>query len=361
MSAALPRPDDVARIVVRLTNWVGDAVMNTPLLGALRSTFRHAEITAVGRAHVAALMAPHPDVDRVVTIDDRKTRGYAQAVATLRGLRADVGFALPNSLNAATLLWLGGARCRVGYARDARRWLLTHPVALRPRDLAVHEVRYYLRLLSPWIEAGLAPAPDATPPLSLAVGDDERATMRVWLAQRGIDPAARVIGVNPAALYGTAKRWPAERYAAAAAQLAAHLNARVVVTGLKTEREVAQSVCDAAAGLGDASFVNGAGEMSLRGLMAFLAHAQLFLTNDSGAMHIAAALGTPTVAVFGSTDWLTTAPVSPRAVIVREATECAPCLLRDCPIDHRCMTRVGVDRVVAEASALLARIGTQSA
>lgn len=353
----LPRPGDVRRVVVRMTNWVGDAVMNTPFLGAVRATFPAAEITVVARAHVAGLLAPHPDVDAVVTIDDRKTRGYAEAVGKLRRLRADVGFALPNSLNAATLLWLGGARCRVGYARDARRWLLTHPVALRPRDLAVHEVRYYLRLLSPWIEAGLAPAIAEPPPLKLTISDGERARMAAWLSERGIDPAAPVIGVNPAALFGTAKRWPAERYAAAAVELARDNTARVVVTGLPKERDVAQAVCDAAAAAGDASFVNGAGAMSLRELMAFLAHCRLFLTNDSGAMHIAAALQTPTVAVFGSTDWMTTSPMSPRAVIVREPTECAPCLLKDCPIDHRCMTRVSVARVVDEARLLAQRCG----
>lgn len=337
---SVPDPKRVRTVAVRLTNWVGDAVMNTPFLAEARRLFPNARIVAMGRRSVTPLLEPQPDVDDVWTIDDRTWAGRRAAAARLRRLRADVGFALPNSLNAALLLWSGRVRCRVGYARDARRWLLSHPVALRPRDLAVHEVKYYLRLLSPW-----GVAVEEPPPLRLVVTEEERARMGEWLAARGAAPGRAVIGVNPAAFYGTAKRWLPERFAAVARRLAEAHDARVFVTGLPAEREWAQRVVDS----GGARFDNAAGEMNLRELMAFLAHCRLFLTNDSGAMHVAAALGTPLVAVFGSTDWVTTAPRSPRARIVRSETECAPCLLRHCPIDHRCMTRVSVERVCEAA------------
>jgi heptosyltransferase-2 len=338
----------VNRIAVRLTNWVGDCVMNTPFLGRLRALYPEARIAVWGRRSVTGLLQHHPHVDEVHTLDDRSRAGYIAAVREIRAYRADLGFLLPNSLQTAGLFALGGVTRRVGYDRDGRGFLLTDPVRLRPEDLAVHEVRYYLRLLHSFDPD----PPEAPPPLLLQVTAEEKAQMNAWRAERSIDEGARVIGVNPAAFFGTAKRWPAERYAKAASELAEELDCRVVVTGLPQERDVAQAVCDA----GGPRFHNGAGEMSLRQLMAFLARCSLYLTNDSGAMHLGAALGTPLVAVFGSTDWVTTAPLSPRARIVRVETPCAPCLLRHCPIDHRCMTAVTPEMVVATARQLLATI-----
>ncbi|MBI1292591.1 lipopolysaccharide heptosyltransferase II [bacterium] len=337
----------VQRIAVRLTNWVGDCVMNTPFLARLRAIYPDAHIAAWGRRSVTGILQNHPHVDEIRTLDDRTRGGFLAAVRELRRFRADLGFLLPNSLQTAALFTLGGVRRRVGYDRDGRRFLLTDPVRLRAEDLAVHEVRYYLRLLHRF-----DPAPPVDPPpLLLRVTEEESAGMVSWLAERSIGAGEPVLGVNPAAFFGTAKRWPAERYAEAARTLAEELDCRVVVTGLPQERDVAQAVCDA----GGPRFHNGAGEMSLRQLMAFLARCSLFLTNDSGAMHIAAALGTPLVAVFGSTDWVTTAPLSPRARIVRIDTPCAPCLLRHCPIDHRCMTGVTPGMVIEAARQELAK------
>ncbi len=344
MTIAPPDPKTIHTVVVRLTNWVGDAVMNTPFLARARETFPNARIVALGRGSVTPLLRPHPDVDDVWTIDDRTVRGRLDAIRRLRALKADLGFALPNSMNAALLLKAGGVRYRVGYDRDARGVLLNGAVGLRPQDLAVHEVKYYLRLLSPWGVTATEP-----PPLKLMVSDEEHAAMAEYLAKHGVADGQSVIGVNPAAFYGTAKRWLPERYAEAARRIADERGARVFVTGLPNERPVAQQVCDA----GGQRFHNAAGEMKLRELIAFLARCELYLTNDSGAMHIAAALGTPLVAVFGSTDWVTTAPLTDKFRIVRVDTECAPCLLRDCPIDHRCMTAVTPDMVVKAAQELL--------
>ena len=341
-----PDPKSVKKIAVRMTNWVGDTVMNTPFLAEVRSLFPNARIVALGRKNVMGILENQPDVDELWTIDDRSLGGRLEAIKRLRRYGPDVAFALPNSLNAALLLRLGGSKRVVGYDRDGRRMLLTHPIRLRPEDLAVHEVRYYLRLLAPW-----GYVPREIPPLKLRVSEEELGAMRAYLGRHGVEEGQAVIGVNPAAFYGTAKRWLAERYAATAKRLAEENDARVFVTGLPTERDVAQNVCDA----GGERFHNAAGEMSLRELMAFLALCRLFLTNDSGAMHVAAALGTPLVAVFGSTDWVTTAPRGEHAVIVREETACAPCLLRDCPIDHRCMTRVTVRSVHEESVRLLAK------
>lgn len=340
----VPNPESIQSIVVRLTNWVGDSVMNTPFLTEARSLFPNAKITALGRKHVADLLLHHPAVDSVQVIDDKSKQGKAQAVAFLRESTPDLGFALPNSLGSAFLLWRGGVKHRVGYNRDARRFFLTLPVPLRPRDLAVHEVRYYLRLLSPWGVTSTTP-----PPISLNVLESEKRAMKEWLLKRGWTQDQPMIGVNPAAFFGTAKRWFPERYAEAAQVLAEELDAVVYVTGIPNEREWAERVVKH----GGKRFYNAAGEMNLRELMAFFSFCTLFFTNDSGAMHVAAAMNTPLVAVFGSTDWVTTAPMNANSVIVREHTPCAPCLLRDCPIDHRCMTAVTVESVVHHARKLL--------
>lgn len=338
----LPDPQAIERIAVRLTNWVGDCVMNTPFLARVKALFPKAHVTVYGRRHVVPLFEGHPDVHRAVAIDDHSFRAFKASAGVVREGRHDLGFALPNSIKSAALLAFGGVQNRVGFNRDARRMLLTHPVTLRPEDLAVHEVRYYLRLLAAWERESVQP-----PPLRLVVTDAERTAMERWLAERGIGPGTFVVAVNPAALYGSAKRWYPDRYARVAAALRDEHgpDSAVVVTGLPQERDVAAVVCEH----GGARFLNAAGEMKLRELMAFLSRANLLLTNDSGAMHLAAALGTRTVAVFGSTDWVTTAPLGTHCRIVRVPTPCAPCLLRDCPIDHRCMTRVTVEAVLEAA------------
>jgi len=344
---ALPPPAEVERIAVRLTNWVGDVVMGTPILVRLRELYPCARIVAMGRANVTPLLAGHPAVDEVWTIDDRGTRAFVDTAKRIRAGRFDLAFLLPNSSRAALLFLAARVRARVGYARDGRGALLSHPVALRPDDLAVHEVRYYLRLLD-----ASFPRTGDPPPLSLAVSDEERAAMDQWLSGIGATRETFVVGLNPAAFYGTAKRWLPERFREVGAHFAETRGAKVVVTGLPTERDVAEEVCRGAG----SAFHNAAGEMKLRGLMAFLARCDLFVTNDSGAMHIAAALGTPTVAVFGSTDWVTTAPLGTHCRIVRAETDCAPCLLRHCPIDHRCMTRVESAAAVRAAEELIGRM-----
>lgn len=331
-------------VAIRLTNWVGDCVMNTPFLSRVRTLFPNARIVLFGRKNVTQLFQPHPFADAVETIDDKSAKGFLEAVRRVRSYRPDLGFLLPNSLKAAALFAAAGVKARVGYDRDGRRFLLTHPVPLRPDDLGIHEVQYYLRLLNFW-ESG-ARVPD---PMVLAVSQNERDAMERWLQERGIGPQDFIVGVNPAAFYGTAKRYLPERFAAAAQHFVKTRNAFAVTTGLPTERDVADQVCHA----GGDRFINGAGEMSLRELMAFLARVNIYLTNDSGAMHIAAALGAPVVAVFGSTDWVTTAPLSPRARIVRVDTACAPCLLRHCPIDHRCMTKIPASMVIEAGEKLL--------
>jgi len=325
---------DPARILVRAPNWVGDVVLSLPALRDVRSAFPASRIEVLARPWVAGLYGAVPEVDKVV-----ESRGIAADAATLRG-RHDLALLLPNSFASAFALWRAGVPERWGYATDARGALLTRSCRV-PASVRGRSQLYYYRAMLEGLGLAVAGPPDA----SLACPE-------AW-AERGralLGAPGPWIGVNPGAAYGTAKRWPPERFAAAAALVARRAGARIAIVGAGSERPLAERI---AAQLGSSARIL-CGETTLAELVGVLRELRLLLTNDSGPMHLAAALGTPLVAVFGSTDWSETSPVSERARVVREETECAPCRLRECPIDHRCMTRVAVDRVARSALELLA-------
>jgi len=322
------------RILVRAPNWVGDVVLSLPALRDVRRCFPAARLEVLARPWVAELYRAVSGVDAVL-----ESRGHSADVASLRG-RFDLGLLLPNSFGTAFVLWRAGVLERWGYATDGRGVLLTRrcrvPLGVRRRS----QVYYYRAMLE-----GLGLAVEGEPDASLACPEEWAARGRVLLGDDG-----PWIGVNPGAFYGAAKRWPPERFAATADVVARRAGARVAIVGGAAERPLGEAI----AGQVRAPSRVLCGETTLGDLVGVLSSLRLLLTNDSGPMHLAAALGTPLVAVFGSTDWTETAPVSARARVVREETECAPCLLRECPIDHRCMTRVGVDRVASAALELVA-------
>jgi lipopolysaccharide heptosyltransferase II len=323
-----------SRLLVRAPNWVGDVVLSLPALRDLRRAFPASRLEVLARPWVAGLYAAVPEIDGVV-----ESRGTLADAAAIRG-RYDLGLLLPNSFASAFTLWRAGIPERWGYATDARGALLTRSCRVRASLGGRSQVYYYRAMLE-----GLGLAVSGPPDASLACPEAWAERGRALLGSPG-----PWIGINPGAAYGTAKRWPPERFAAAAALVARRSGAQVAIVGSAAERPLAEAI---AAQLGGAARVL-CGETTLAELVGVLRELRLLLTNDSGPMHLAAALGTPLVAVFGSTDWTETAPVSERARVVREETECAPCKLRECPIDHRCMARVAVDRVAATALELLA-------
>ncbi len=328
------------RILIRATNWVGDAILSLPAVEAVRKRFPRAHIAVLARPWVADIYSFGDFADEILLYEKRQgmdALGERLRVAgELRKRRFDCALLLQNAFDAALLAVLAHIPERIGYARDGRGWLLTRPIRLpRAGEIPEHESYYYLELLR---RAG-------------------------WLEQLPEQPVARlggirhepqpVIGVSPGAAYGTAKRWLPERFAAAAAALAREKNATVSVFGSAGESVLCERVAEEIrnCGVGAQSL---AGRTSLAEFIRLAAQCMLILTNDSGAMHVAAALGVPTVAVFGPTNAQATAPLGTRVRLVREPVECSPCLLRECPIDHRCMTRVSADRVVAAALELLA-------
>ena len=320
-----------SRIVIRATNWVGDAVLSLPAMEAIRSRFPKAHIAVFAKPWVAGLYSGERFADEVILYGGESRFELA---GKLRAGRFDCAILLQNAFGAAWIAWLAGIPNRIGYNRDGRGLLLTRSVPVpKPGEIPRHQRFYYLELLR---RAGLIEKLPECDAIHLhAPAGVERKSM---------------IGVSPGAAYGTAKRWLPERFAEAAGALAAARGASIALFGSKDER----ALCAEVAGmLNGHSVVNYAGETSLAQFIELAAGCEVFLTNDSGAMHVASALGVPTVAVLGATDDVATGPTGSKARVVREAVECSPCLLRECPIDHRCMTRVSAGRVVEEALKLL--------
>jgi heptosyltransferase II len=330
--------------MVRATNWVGDAVMSLPAIRLIRREFHKAEVVVVARPWVADVYARESAIDRVIPYTAKGWRERLGFGLHLGKEGFDCAILLQNAFDAAAMAWLSGAPLRIGYARDGRSRLLTHPIRVPEKgEIPRHERFYYLELLR---RAGIV---DRLPECD-AIRFDDIDAIRLS-GRRTLDilklegPA---IGVSPGAAYGNAKRWPPDRFAEVAIRVARERGAMVLLFGSKDERPLADQVARAVheAGL---TVHNFAGQTSLSAFIEYAANCSLFLTNDSGAMHIASALGVPTVTVFGATDETGTGPTGPLARVVREPADCAPCLLRECPIDHRCMTAVTAARVVQVA------------
>ncbi len=345
-------PMAFSKILIRATNWVGDAVMSLPAIRAVRARFPAAEIVVLARPWVADLYARETGIQRVIPyLATPGFRDFGGKLGTARALRSekfDCAILLQNAFEAAAVVWLAGIPRRIGYDRDGRRGLLTDAVPVpKPGEIPRHERFYYLEMLR---RAGLIEEIPQTGAIRLEGAEAAAAGGAHRLAQRKI--RLPVVGVSPGAAYGTAKRWPPERFAEAAVEIVRSQGGSIVLFGSDAERDLCQTVTQMVRQSG-ISVYNLAGATTLAEFIELAAACRVYLTNDSGAMHIASALGVPTVAVFGATDDTTTGPTGPLARVVRKPVECSPCLLRECPIDHRCMTRVTAHRVAHVALNLL--------
>ncbi len=328
------------KILVRATNWVGDAVMSLPALRALRESFPRAEISILAKPWVADIYRREPFCDHLIPFVS-----VFRAARELRRMRFECAILLQNAFEAAAIAFLAGIPERIGYARDGRSLLLTRAIPVpRTGEIPPHERFYYLELL--W-RAGIL---DRRPENDLIRLDGAPLAREAGAERfRALGLGDVVVGVSPGAAFGSAKRWLPERFAEAANRVAQELGATVAIFGSKEERELCARVTAEI----KAPARNFAGETSLSEFIDLAAACRVYLTNDSGAMHIASALGVPTVAVFGATNDVTTGPTGPLARVVREPVECSPCQRRECPIDHRCMTRVDSARVAQAAFDLL--------
>ncbi len=326
------------KILIRATNWVGDAIMALPALRAVRARFPEAEISILARPYVAFIYKNQQVCDNMMLVDYKR-----DMVSEIREQKFDKALLLQNAFESAWFAWRAGIPERIGYARDARSLLLTKAVPVpKPGEIPAHEQYYYLELLrrASWLDS----LPNETF-IGLDVPQENRKRAAQFLRSNGVQPDSLRIAIGAGASYGSAKCWPPDRFADLANRLQALSAVDIILFGTRAEEPVSSAI---ATGMHRPP-IDLTGKTPIDELPALLSQCHLFIGNDSGAMHVAAAVGLPVVAVFGPTDPFGTAPVTPRCSIVQEKPYCSPCFLRRCPSDHRCMTRVTPDAVEAAA------------
>jgi heptosyltransferase-2 len=332
----------IKRIIIRTANWVGDALMTTPAIRAVRKQFPGARIALLAKPWVSPIFDHTPHIDELLSYDSASRHagmiGKWRLSRELHQRRFDLAVLFPNSFESALIVFGAGIPRRLGYTTDARSLLLTHRVHRHPAYKQMHQINYYLNLVK---QAGIAPHGTQ---MALSISAAEQRQAANTLRQCGLLGNETLIGINPGAQFGTAKRWLPERFAQLSRRLNTHWQAHSLIFGSPHEKSLGEQI---ASRIGK-NAINFCGKTSLREAIALIAQCHMFITNDSGLMHAAAALEIPLVALIGPTNPHITGPKNTRSMIIQEPVTCSPCLLPDCPIDHRCMKRISVDRVYKE-------------
>ena len=363
------------RILVRGVNWLGDAVMTTPALMRLREKFPDAHIALLTPEKLRDLWPGHSAVNETILFAPHEN--VFVVGKKLRAGKFDLALVLPNSPRSAIETRLAGIPHRIGCARPWRNFFLTQTVAPRPDAVPqcrmrkrpvseikrlvaadvnrrtihenraftsaasdAHQIHEYLHLV-----AALGANPEPIAPQLFVTPEEVAAAKKKFRLEKIAGP---IFGLNPGAEYGPAKRWPVERFIAAAREIQSRTNSTWLVFGGQADAAVARRI-ESAIPSPPSAIWNLAGKTSLRELMALLKLCRVLLTNDSGPMHVAAALGTPVVVPFGSTSPELTGPGlpgDPRHRLLKSDAPCSPCFLRECPIDFRCMNGITVESVV---------------
>jgi heptosyltransferase II len=347
------------KILVRATNWVGDAILAMPGLRAVREKFPEASISVVARPYVAEIYRDQDVCDELIEYDakgaHRGWRGRERIIRELRARKFDLALLLQNAFDAAWLAWRAGIPQRIGYARDGRSLLLTQAIAVpRAGEIPAHEKFYYLELLK---RAGWLEKLPEVEEIRLRVPEAKRVRAEEKLIEAGARSGARRLAIGAGASYGSAKCWLPERFSQWANRFQDENDADVILFGTPAEATVTAAIAAAM----KRKPLDLTGKTAIAELPALLSRCDLFVGNDSGAMHVAAAVGLPVVAIFGPTDPLGTAPVTRKSSIVQEKPYCSPCFLRRCPTDHRCMTQVTVEMVSEATKTWIPAQGVRSA
>lgn len=339
--------------MLRGTNWVGDAVMTIPAMRELRLVFSNSHITLHTRSWARGIFEDADFIDEILTFEKSKS-AFATVFeqgSLLRKNKFDLAVLFPNSFESALTAKLGKIRTRVGYAADTRSFLLTDALPVPEWKSKRHEVFYYLNIVAE-IEKkhfGTTTVGTREPRFELDVSQERKIQARQILAENGIDLSKKIVAFVTGSTNSRAKRWQTESYAQLNDQIQTELNANVVLIGSKDELDVSMAV---AAKSNILPFIL-TGKTNLSEATAILSVADLVVSNDTGPAHIAAALGTKTLVIFGPTNPLTTKPFTENAQIIYKKVECSPCMLRSCPIDHRCMTRISAAEVFEKVQEFL--------
>lgn len=352
----MARREDIKRILVRVPNWIGDAVMCLPALDSLKALYPGADITVLAKPWTAPVFMDNPVLKDIMYYDTagehKGFKGRLSLISQIKQKKFDLAVLFQNAFEAALLALMARIPRRAGYARELRTLLLTRRVPFTTDIEKTHHVFYYLNIVKA-LGGGVPTEP--RPLIHLKEGEIEWA--REFLKEKGFTPDSSIIGCAPGASFGPAKRWPPGRFSSALEGLARELQATPLIFGGPDDSREAGEV---EKGLTDKGIrcLNLAGKVHLRQFMAIAGRLKLFITNDSGPMHIAAALGVPTVAVFGSTDPVLTGPVGSRVRVVTKDLECSPCFKRECPepFHYECFEAVEPGDVAGAARHLLGEV-----
>jgi heptosyltransferase-2 len=333
------------RILVRGTNWIGDAVMTIPAIRKLRRMFPDAYLALQTRPGAKGVLEQTELFDEIIT-----PRGFLEQVKELRKRRFDLAIVFPNSFSSALAVRMAGVERSFGYATERRSFLLSDAVHMPEWKDSRHEVYYYLELIGAVEKSffGRIMEPDDLEP-RLTVSSSRQNQARETLHAHGVDLNRKTVAIAPGSTNSRAKRWIPERFAQLNDRIQSELGYNVILLGSPDDKPISREVAD------HSTFgpIDMTGETGIDSATAILGEVDLLISNDMGLAHLAPAVGTETIVIFGPTNQVTTRPYSEHASIISANVECAPCMLRDCPIDHRCMTRVTVEDVFRKAAELL--------
>lgn len=316
------------KIVIRAPNWVGDSVLALPAMNAVKKNFPEAEVWVAAQEWVKDLFIMGDMFSGVLSLS--KLNGFKNLRDSARDIRNshfDLGILFTNSFASALVFYMARIPQRWGYRKDGRGVLLTKKIPFQSNKNRPHQAHYYLDLLS---ALGLKKFPEE---LSLTVDEQEKGRIKEWLKSQNIPIQRPLVIVNPGAYYGSSKRWPAEKYAELASLLQNKAQAQVLIIGAAAEIPLAEAISTR---MTESPHIL-TGKTSLPRLAALISLADLFVTNDSGPMHLANSLRVPLVALFGPTEPARTGPFQQPAVVIHKGAPCWPCSYRQCPFDHRCM------------------------
>lgn len=317
------------RILVRATNWIGDSIMSLPAIEQLRENFPDAYISVLLKEWVRPIFEAHPAVDEIILYN---RRNFFQIIKEIRKRRFQIAILFQNAFEAALVSFLAGIGIRVGIDKDARRFLLTHPVRRKKQ----HHIRNYLDIIS---AIGIK-VKERNPVLYLK--DDYIFSAEKTIIKYGIGKDDFLVGISPGAMYGPAKRWPTKYFAEIADMAIEKWNAKVIIFGSKKESEI----CSQVKGMAKKkeAIIDLSGRTDLATSMGIIKRCNLFLSNDSGLMHIASSLSVPTIGIFGSTDPDLTGPKGDFTKVIWSKAPCSPCFKRDCP-HLECLYSITPDQV----------------
>ncbi|MBN1365581.1 MAG: lipopolysaccharide heptosyltransferase II [Syntrophaceae bacterium] len=338
----LPR-EGVNKILIRGTNWVGDAVLTLPAVASICRTFPKSHIAILVKPWVAEVYRLFSDVNEIIIYEKKygTPAGIFRLARSLKKEKFDLAILLQNAIEAAIIAVAAGIPLRAGYDSDARGFLLTNSVKRTKELQKIHQVDYYLEMVK---ALGCVSFNRQMKLKTKINSSDAGDVLRKFIR----DYKKPIIGFAPGATYGAAKKWFPERFAKVADMLGERFSVQGIILGGKADEKTAVEVQS----LSRVKLINLAGKTDLREAIYLISQCDLFISNDSGLMHIACALNIPTVAIFGSTNPITTSPMGSKSVIVRKEVSCSPCLKKTCPTDFRCMNLISVDDVFNAAQHL---------